>query len=83
MLMRGFLGTGFRRSLFGEVVWLRYRFNLSLRDIPALVARSGIVFSHETVRAWCETFGPAYARQVRRRRLDTEGRGISGIWTRW
>ncbi len=41
------------------------------------------MLSYETVRAWCETFGPDYARQVRRRRLDTEGRGISGIWTRW
>ncbi len=78
-----FPGYRFSAVIIGEVVWLRYRFNLSLRDIPALVARSGIVLSHETVRQWCDTFGPDYAKQVRRRRLDTEGRGISGIWTRW
>ncbi len=63
-----FPGYRFPAVIIGEVVWLRYRFNLSLRDIPALVARSGIVLSHETVRAWCETFGPDYAGQVRRRR---------------
>ncbi len=59
-----FPGYRFPAVIIGEVVWLRYRFNLSLRDIPALLARSGIVLSHETVRKWCETFGPAYARQV-------------------
>ncbi len=30
------------------------------------------MFSHETVRAWCETFGPDYARQVQRRRPRPE-----------
>ncbi len=63
-----FPGYRFPAVIIGEVVWLRYRFNLSLRDIPALVARSGIVVSHETVRAWCEMFDPDYAKQVRRRR---------------
>ncbi len=63
-----FPGYRFPAVIIGEVVRLRYRFNLSLRDIPALVARSGIVVSHETVRQWCETFGPDYAKQVRRRR---------------
>ncbi len=63
-----FPGSRFPVVIIGEVVWLRYRFNLSLRDIPALVARSGNVVSHETVRQWCETFGPDYAKQVRRRR---------------
>ncbi len=55
-----FPGYRFPAAIIGEVVWLRYRFNLSLRDIPALVARSGIVVSHKTVRAWHETFGPDY-----------------------
>ncbi len=63
-----FPGYRFLAVIIGEVVWLRYRFDLSLRVIPALVARSGIVVSHETVRQWCETFGPDYAKQVRRRR---------------
>ncbi len=43
-----FPGYRFPAAIIGEVVWLRYRFNLSLRDIPALLARSGIVLSHET-----------------------------------
>ncbi len=63
-----FPGYRFPAVIVGEVVRLRYRFNLSLRDIPALLTRSGIVLSHETVRQWCDTFGPAYAKQIRRRR---------------
>ncbi len=35
-----FPGYRFPAVIIGEVLWLRYRFNLSLRDIPALVARS-------------------------------------------
>ncbi len=51
-----------------EVVYLRFRFNLSLRDIPDLMARKGVEVSHETVRTWCNKFGNQYAKQVRRRR---------------
>ncbi len=65
MSVSRFPGYRFPAVIIGEVIWLRYRFNLSLRDIPALVARSGIVVSHETVRQWCDTFGPDYAKQVR------------------
>jgi putative transposase len=49
-------------------VWLRFRFNLSLRDIPDLMAARGIVLSHQTVKDWCDTFGEAYAKEIRRRR---------------
>ncbi len=28
----------------------------------------GVIVSHETVRQWCATFGPAYARELRRRK---------------
>ncbi len=34
-----FPGYRFPAVIIGEVVWLRYRFNVSLRDIPALVAQ--------------------------------------------
>jgi len=33
-----FPGYRFPAVIIGEVVWLRFRFNLSLRDIPALMA---------------------------------------------
>ena len=61
-------GTGSRGVIIGEVVWLRFRFNLSVRDIPDLMAARGIVLSHQTVKNWCDTFGAAYAKEVRRRR---------------
>ena len=47
---------------------MRFRFNLSLREIPDLMAARGIVLSHQTVKNWCDTFGAAYAKEVRRRR---------------
>ena len=63
-----FPGYRFPAVIIGEVIWLRFRFSLSLRDIPALMAARGIEVSHETVREWCDKFGAAYATQVRRRR---------------
>ncbi len=48
-------------------VWLYYRFNLSHRDIEDLLAVRGIVVSYESVRLWCNKFGPKYARQLKRR----------------
>ena len=65
---RRFHGYRFPAVIIGEVVWLRFRFNLSLRDIPDLMAARGIVLSHQTVKNWCDTFGAAYAKEVRRRR---------------
>lgn len=35
---------------------------------PALIAARGVEVGHETVREWCDKFGAAYAKQVRRRR---------------
>ena len=42
-------------------------FCLSFRDAEDLLAQRGITVSYETIRAWCRTFGPAYARSLRRR----------------
>ena len=49
-------------------MWLYYRFLLSLRDVQELLLERGVVVSHETIRAWCERFGPDYARRLRSRR---------------
>jgi len=46
---------------------LYYRFNLSHRDIEELLAVRGIVVSYESVRLWCNKFGPKYARRLKRR----------------
>ena len=45
-----------------------HRFSLSFRDAEDLLAQRGITVTYETIRQWCLTFGPAYARTLRRRR---------------
>ena len=45
-----------------------HRFCLSFRDAEDLLAQRGITVSYETIRQWCRTFGPEYARTLRRRR---------------
>ena len=47
---------------------LYHRFCLSFRDAEDLLAQRSITVSYETIRQWCRTFGPAYARTLRRRR---------------
>ena len=56
----------FPPEIIQHAVWLYYRFNLSHRDIEDLLARRGIVVTHESVRLWCNKFGPRYARRLRR-----------------
>ena len=41
-------------------VWLYYRFNLSHRDIEDLLSERGIEVSYESIRLWCNKFGPKY-----------------------
>ena len=48
-------------------VWLYYRFNLSHRDIEDLLAERGIVVSYESIRLWCNKFGPQYAQRLKQR----------------
>lgn len=47
-------------------VWLYHRFALSHRDIEDLLAERGITVSYESVRLWCNKFGPQYARRLKR-----------------
>jgi transposase-like protein len=47
-------------------VWLYHRFALSLRDIEELMLARGVVVTYETIRSWCATFAPDYAKQLRR-----------------
>ena len=48
-------------------VWLYYRFNLSHRDIEDLLSERGIDVSYESIRLWCNKFGPHYAKRLKRR----------------
>jgi putative transposase len=47
-------------------VWLYYRFNLSQRDIEDLLAERGTIVSYESIRLWCNKFGPKYMTRLKR-----------------
>ena len=51
-------------------VMLYIRFPLSLRNVEDLLHERGIEISHETVRYWWNRFGPIFAAEIRRKRVD-------------
>ena len=55
-------------GVISHAVWLYHRFPLSYREVEELLLARGIVVSHETIRQWCDKFGPQYAAALRRRR---------------
>jgi putative transposase len=57
----------FPREIIAHAVWLYARFPLSLRMVEELLLERGIDVSYETVRRWSVKFGPALARELRRR----------------
>ena len=57
----------FPSEIIQYTVWLYHRFNLSQRDIEGLLAERDIVISYESIRLWCNKFGPQYARRLKRR----------------
>ena len=57
----------FPPEIIQYAVWLYYRFGLSQRDIEDLLAERGIIVSYESIRLWCNKFGPAYTRRLKRR----------------
>ena len=61
-------GYRFPAEIISHAVWLYHRFSLSFRDVEDLLAQRSIMVTYETVRQWCLTFGPSYARTLRRRR---------------
>jgi len=55
----------FPPDIIQYAVWLYFRFNLSYRDIEDLLAQRGIEVSRESIRLWCNKFGPKFARRLR------------------
>jgi putative transposase len=51
-------------------VMMYVRFPLSLRNVEDLLHERRIEISHETVRYWWNRFGPMFAAQIRRKRVD-------------
>lgn len=52
------------------VVMLYVRYPLSLRNVEDLLFERGIDICHETVRHWWNRFGPMFAAEIRRKRLQ-------------
>ena len=52
------------------VVMMYVRFPLSLRNVEDLLFERGIDISHETVRMWWNRFGPLFASDIRRQRVN-------------
>ncbi len=49
---------------------LYVRFPLSLRNVEYLLHERGIDVSHEAVRFWWHRFGPLFAAEIRKRRVE-------------
>jgi putative transposase len=51
-------------------VMMYIRYPLSLRQVEDLLAERGIDLCHETVRFWWNRFGPMFAAEIRKRRVQ-------------
>src|SRR5665648_28083 len=51
------------------MIYLRYP--LSLRQVEDLLFERGIDICHETIRFWWNRFGPMFANEIRKRRIQT------------
>ena len=51
-------------------VMLYVRFPLSLRNVEDLLHERGIDISRETMRFWWNRFGPVFAGEIRKRRIE-------------
>ena len=58
-------------------VMLYVRYPLSLRQVEDLLFERGIDICHETVRYWWNRFGPLFAAEIRKRRIDRRN------WSNW
>ncbi|WP_055664092.1 IS6 family transposase, partial [Jannaschia seosinensis] len=60
-------------------VMMYVRFPLSLRNVEDLLHERGVDVSHETVRFWWHRFGPMFAGEIRKRRIE----GMKSSRWRW
>ena len=58
-------------------VMMYTRFPLSLRQVEDLLHERGIDVSYETVRFWWNRFGPMFAAEIRKRRVQNHS------YSRW
>jgi putative transposase len=55
----------FPAEIISHCVWLYYRFALSYRDINEMMAKRGVIVSHESIREWALKFGAEFAKRIR------------------
>jgi putative transposase len=60
-------------------VMMYVRFPLSLRNVEDLLHERGVDISHEAVRYWWHRFGPMFASEIRKRRMQ----GMKSSRWRW
>ena len=53
---------------------------LSLRNVEDLLSERGIDICHETVRFWWNRFGPMFAAEIRRKRVDRVRQATQWRW---
>jgi putative transposase len=57
----------FPSDIISHAVWLYHRFCLSFREVEELLAERGIIVTYETIRQWCQKFGPDYGHKLNKR----------------
>jgi putative transposase len=57
----------FPSEIIQYAVWVYHRFNLNHRDIEDLLAERGISVSYDSIRPWCNKFGPQYVKRLKYR----------------
>ena len=67
------------REIIRLAVMLYVRFPLSLRNVEDLLHERGIDVSHETVRYWWHRFGPKFASEIKKWRIQ----GMKSSHWRW
>ena len=68
----------FHSDVIKRVIWLYFRFNLSLREIEELLAERGVDVLYETIRRWIDRYGSLFAKRIKAR-----SRLLFGIWMRF
>jgi len=56
------------KSIIGYAVRKYYRYKLSLRDVSEMLLERGLEVTYETIRKWCKTWGPVFAKGIRQKR---------------
>ena len=60
-----YAGYRFPSEIISYTIWAYHRFCLSFRDVEDLLAERGVTVSYETIRLWCQKFGPDYVRKLK------------------